>query len=132
MWLDLLTLSSSQRGSAVAGITTVSGHTHLLDVKAWGDYRGRRYGIQTGCVADLESASMEYAENNPSPACPGFVVLTFCNGRLLYPELKAVDSILAGDGDYPANWQRILDVCRQEVAGDSAAAPYLFWGIHND
>ena len=33
---------------------------------------------------------------------------------------------------YPANWQRILDVCRQEVAGDSAAAPYLFWGLHND
>ena len=45
---------------------------------------------------------------------------------------KAADSILAGDRDYPANWQRILDVCRQEVAGNSGAAPYLFWGVHND
>lgn len=45
---------------------------------------------------------------------------------------KSVDAILSHDDPYPQHWQRILDVCRQEVAGDVAAAPYLFWGLHND
>lgn len=77
-------------GTIKAGVTTVTGHTHQLDVKFWGDYRGRRYGIQTGSLADLESASFEYTENGPSPACSGFVVLTFHEGELLVPEICQV------------------------------------------
>lgn len=73
-----------------AGLSTVSGHTHLLDVKSWGDYRGRRYGIQTGTLQDLSHPSFEYVENNPTAACSGFVVLTFNNGRLLHPEFCEV------------------------------------------
>ena len=69
-----------------AGWTTVSGHTHQLDVKSWGDYRGRRWGIQTGCLADLGGAAFEYTENGPSPSCSGFVVLTFRDSSLTPPE----------------------------------------------
>lgn len=69
-----------------AGWTTVSGHTHQLDVKSWGDYRGRRWGVQTGSLADLHGAQFEYHENSPSPACSGFVVLTFRDSVLTPPE----------------------------------------------
>lgn len=72
------------------GLTIVTGHTHLLEVKPWGDYNGRRYGVQTGCLADLHGPAMEYHENGPSPACEGFAVLTFRNGKLLPPELCEV------------------------------------------
>lgn len=72
------------------GVNTVSGHTHQLEVKCWGDYRGRRYGVQTGSLADLHGPQFEYHEQNPSPACAGFAVLTYCEGELVYPELCEV------------------------------------------
>lgn len=73
-----------------AGVSTVSGHTHILECKPLGDYRGRRYGIQSGTLADQDGPAFEYAEGNPSHACQGFVVLTFASGRLMVPELAEV------------------------------------------
>ena len=73
-----------------AGVTTVTGHTHILEVKPHADYRGRRYGIQSGCLADPHGPQFEYAENSPGPMCAGFVVLTYKDGRLLPPELCEV------------------------------------------
>src|SRR3546814_8890786 len=29
------------------GISIVTGHTHGLEVKPWGDYRGRRWGVRS-------------------------------------------------------------------------------------
>jgi hypothetical protein len=72
------------------GIHIVTGHTHILEVKPWGDYRGRRYGIQSGCLINLDGPQTEYTENGPSSACPGFVVLTFRDGELTPPELCEV------------------------------------------
>lgn len=72
------------------GVTIVTGHTHTLECKPWGDYRGRRYGIQTGTITSLDGPQTEYQENGPTYACPGFVVLTFKNGDLLPPELCEV------------------------------------------
>lgn len=72
------------------GTTIVTGHTHALEAKPWGDYRGRRWGVQTGCLADPEGPQFEYGENGPSPHCAGFAVLTFKDGRLLPPELCEV------------------------------------------
>jgi hypothetical protein len=72
------------------GVSMVTGHTHILEVKPWGDYRGRRWGVQTGALADLSGAQMEYAENGPSPSCGGFAVLTFKDGRLMPPEICEV------------------------------------------
>ena len=45
---------------------------------------------------------------------------------------KSVDGILSGDENYPSLWTRIIDICRQEVAGERVAQPYFFHGIHND
>ncbi len=78
------------------GVTTVSGHTHLLEVKPWADYNGRRWGVQTGSLADQLNAQFEYQENNPSPSCQGFAVLSFRDGILAPPELCEV----IGNGAY--------------------------------
>lgn len=72
------------------GVHIVTGHTHLLEVKPWGDYRGRRWGVQTGTCADHHGPQFEYTENSPSAACSGFAVLTFKDGRMLPPELCEV------------------------------------------
>lgn len=72
------------------GLTIVTGHTHILEVKPYGDYGGRRYGVQTGSLADLHGPQFEYHENSPSSACSGFAVLTFKDGVLLPPELAEV------------------------------------------
>ena len=73
-----------------SGVSMVTGHTHILEVKPWGDYRGRRWGVQTGTLADPTGPQFEYAENGYSPACSGFAVLTFKDGRLLPPEICEV------------------------------------------
>lgn len=74
-----------------AGTNIVTGHTHHLEVKPWGDYRGRRYGVQTGALADIDGPQFAYTENNPTPWCSGFAVLTFDkDGDLLPPELAEV------------------------------------------
>lgn len=72
------------------GVTIVTGHTHNLEVKPWGDYTGRRWGVQTGSLADLHGPQFEYTENSPSPACAGFAVLTFRDGELMPQELCEV------------------------------------------
>lgn len=74
-----------------AGTNIITGHTHHLEVKPWADYNGRRYGVQTGSLADINGPQFSYTENNPTPWCSGFAVLTFDSaGRLLYPELAEV------------------------------------------
>ena len=74
-----------------SGINSVTGHTHLLEVRPWGDYRGRRYGVSTGMLADPKSQAFDYTEDNPLPWCSGFVILPYHNdGQLLPPELCEV------------------------------------------
>lgn len=74
-----------------AGTNIVTGHTHHLEVKPWGDYRGRRYGVQTGAIADADGPQFGYTEDNPTPWCSGFAVLTFTkSGRLIMPDLCEV------------------------------------------
>jgi hypothetical protein len=73
-----------------AGMSIACGHDHTLEVKAAGDYRGRRYGIQTGMLADPLHHQFEYAEDNPNRWQVGFVVLTWHRGELLPPELCEV------------------------------------------
>lgn len=74
-----------------AGTNMVTGHTHYLEVKPWGDYRGRRYGVQTGTLAEPNSPAFSYIEDAPTAWCSGFVVLTFDRDqRLLHPEIAEV------------------------------------------
>ena len=69
-----------------SGVTMVTGHTHRLTVREFTDYRGTRYGIETGMLADPDEEQFEYALDGPKNWQPGFVVLTIRNGVLLSPE----------------------------------------------
>lgn len=83
-------IHSGYNNTLRSGLSMVTGHTHLLGVTAWGDYRGRRWGVSTGTLQDTNHPAFEYQENGPSPACSGFAVLTFKDGRMLPPELCEV------------------------------------------
>jgi len=84
-------IHSGYNNTLKSGVNSVTGHTHLLEVKPWGDYNGRRYGVSTGMLSDPNSGAFSYLEQNPVPWCSGFAILTFDNeGRLLPPELVEV------------------------------------------
>jgi len=74
-----------------AGRNIVTGHLHKLQTTPWGDYNGRRYGVDTGTLAEPSGHQFLYLEGNPVPWASGFAVLTFDeNGMLLPPELVEV------------------------------------------
>lgn len=73
-----------------AGKTMVTGHLHSLKVTPFSDYNGTRWGVDTGTMADPYGPQFEYAEDNPLNHRSGFAVLTFHNGKLLWPELASV------------------------------------------
>ncbi len=74
-----------------AGKTTVTGHLHSLKVTPFTDYKGTRWGVDTGCLADVGArAFLDYTEAGPLNWRSGFVVLTFKGGRLLWPEIASV------------------------------------------
>lgn len=86
-----------------SGVSVVTGHLHRLCVTPWGDYRGRRYGVDTGTLSDPLGDQYTYLEGNPTPWCSGFAVLTFKEARLLPPELCEVI-----DGHAYFRGQRVL------------------------
>ncbi len=75
-----------------AGISIVTGHLHSLKVTPWSDYRGSRYGVDTGTLADINGDHMDYGEDNPKNHRSGFAVLTFYKRKLMPPELCEVVS----------------------------------------
>ncbi len=71
-----------------AGKTIITGHLHSLKVMPISDYNGTRWGVDTGCLADPYSEPfINYTEASPVSWRAGFVLLTFRNGRLLWPEI---------------------------------------------
>jgi hypothetical protein len=70
-----------------AGISIVTGHLHSLKVTPFSDYNGNRYGVDTGTLAEPYGPQFEYGEDNPINHRSGFAVLTFKDGRILWPEL---------------------------------------------
>lgn len=74
-----------------SGKTIITGHLHQLKVSPLSDYDGRRYGVDTGTLADPYGPQFEsYTETNPLNWASGFCVLTFGEGELLPPELVTV------------------------------------------
>ena len=74
-----------------AGVTVVTGHLHSLKVTPFSDYNGDRFGVDTGTLADVDGPQFSnYLELNPTNWRSGFVVLTFNNGTLLWPEIVHV------------------------------------------
>lgn len=73
-----------------AGVNIVTGHLHSLKVTPFDDYKGTRYGVDTGTLADTDGPQFEnYLELSPTNWRSGFAVLTFFNGHLLWPEIVA-------------------------------------------
>lgn len=71
-----------------SGKNIITGHLHSLKVSPITDYNGVRYGVDSGTLADIDGEQFrDYLEENPTNWRSGFVVLTFHNGQLLYPEL---------------------------------------------
>ena len=75
-----------------AGMSIITGHLHSLKVQPITDYRGTRYGVDCGTLAGGPGGPQfhDYLEDNPASWRPGFIVLTFRDGRLMWPEIVAV------------------------------------------
>lgn len=70
-----------------AGKSTATGHLHRCQVTPFTDYRGLRYGIETGLLAEVRGRTfLDYTEANPLNWQEGFIVATFYRGGLLHPE----------------------------------------------
>lgn len=82
---------ASYNNALKSGVNIVTGHTHHLKAVPITDYRGRRWGIETGTLSPigLEAGDkFSYAEDNPANACQGFVILHYDkDGKMLPPEL---------------------------------------------
>ena len=73
------------------GCHIVTGHTHELSVKAHKGFKNTHYGVKTGMLADEWQDEFNYRQGKPGFNWQsGFVVLTWVNGMLLYPEFAAV------------------------------------------
>jgi hypothetical protein len=84
-------IHSAYNSTLRSGTHYVHGHLHKLQVTPWADYRGRRYGVDTGTLAEPSGPQFDYTEAGPLNWASGFVVLTFYQGRLLQPELAVVE-----------------------------------------
>lgn len=78
-----------------AGRSIITGHLHMLKVTPFSDYNGRRWGVDSGTLAEPYGDQFTYTESNPVNWGSGFVVLTIKNGMLLPPELCEVISGVA-------------------------------------
>lgn len=72
-----------------SGVTIVTGHDHVADVKAYDDRRGRRYGVRHGMTADScrDPQFVNYLEGRTTSWQSAVAVLTYRDGVLLQPEL---------------------------------------------
>jgi hypothetical protein len=70
-----------------AGLSIVTGHLHALKVTPFSDYTGNRFGVDTGTLAEPYGEQFGYMEENPANWRSGFIVLTFRDGRLLWPDV---------------------------------------------
>jgi hypothetical protein len=70
-----------------AGRSVFTGHLHSLKVWPHSDYNGTRWGGDSGTMADPYGPQFyNYTELNPLDWRSGFLLLTFVNGKLLWPE----------------------------------------------
>lgn len=84
-------IHATHNNTVNAGKTMVTGHLHSLKVTPFSDYNGTRWGVDTGTLAETWGPQFrDYMEDNPRNWRSGFVVLTFHEGRLLWPEVAHV------------------------------------------
>ena len=64
---------SAYNSTLRAGVSYVHGHLHKLQVVGYGDYRGRRYGIDTGTLAEPKGEQFRYTQGGPLNWCSGLM-----------------------------------------------------------
>jgi hypothetical protein len=86
-----------------SGRSIVTGHLHSLKVTPLSDYDGTRWGVDCGTLADPYGPQfINYLEDGPTNWRSGFVVLTFRDGRLMWPEVVHVvkEGVVEFRGEY--------------------------------
>lgn len=84
-------IHATHNNTVGAGVNIVTGHLHSLKVTPYDDYRGTRFGVDTGTLADPHGPQFRaYLEESPTNWRSGFIVLTWKDGRLLWPEIVSV------------------------------------------
>lgn len=74
-----------------SGLTIITAHLHSQKVTPVTDYRGTRWGVDCGCIADPYGPQFQdYLEDGFRNWVSGFCVLSFQDGELLPPELVTV------------------------------------------
>jgi hypothetical protein len=94
-------INAARSNVTKAGTHTVTGHTHLLQIVAHTDWSGTKYGVDTGCVADVNSRFFAaYTEKGCTGWRSGAAVLQWADGEMLPPELIQVvkESAVPGEG----------------------------------
>lgn len=72
-----------------SGVSIVTGHTHRLLCRPYTDYRGTRYGIETGTLCNIYGQQFKYMNNNPRDWMEGFCIITV-DKNTIHPELVSV------------------------------------------
>ena len=72
------------------GVSIFTGHLHALGMTRWSDWRGVRYGVDTGTLADPWGPQFNYMEDNSRNWRSGFAVGTIKDGVLMPPEFCEV------------------------------------------
>ena len=81
-------IHATHQNTQSAGKNVITGHLHSLKVTPFSDYNGTRFGVDTGTLADPGGPQfIDYMEDNPANWRSGFIILTFNEGRLLWPEI---------------------------------------------
>jgi metallophosphoesterase superfamily enzyme len=81
-------IHATHGNTSMSGKSMVTGHLHSLKVTPYTDYNGTRYGVDTGTLAEIDGPQfVNYLEDGCTNWRSGFAILTFHNGKLLWPEL---------------------------------------------
>ena len=83
-------IHSTHNNAVQSGKTMVCGHLHSLKVTPYTDYTDEtRFGVDTGCLAEVYGPQFRYLEDGFRNWRAGFALLKFIGGRLMWPELVA-------------------------------------------
>jgi len=81
-------IHATHNNAVQSGVSICTGHLHSLKVTPYADYSGNRFGVDTGTLAETDGPQfINYLEDSPTNWRSGFAVLTFHEGKLLWPEL---------------------------------------------
>jgi hypothetical protein len=77
-----------------SGKTLITGHLHKGIVYPITDWNGTRYGVDCPTLAEPDGRQfVDYTEAGPKNWRSGFVVLTFIDGKMCFPELALVHDV---------------------------------------